>query len=239
MLKIIIADLEPIQRKSIKMLLQEKYRNQVIVLETEQGQEVIDFVENNGIDLVILDNRLVGLDGLTCAKRIKEKKPYQKLIVYTMSEDRSIKEAYQAIGIVEFLIKPLRPQILIDVIGKVLAQIPETPKRKMNLKIEEIVEFIDSHLNQDLTLTYVAERMNFSSYYLSKVFKKELGINFVKYVTERKMDKAKELLKDNDVPIVNIAFEIGYPEPSYFTKVFKKVENMTPSQYRNQYSRYK
>ncbi|QOY36662.1 helix-turn-helix domain-containing protein [Anaerobacillus isosaccharinicus] len=239
MLKIIIADLEPIQRKSIKMLLQEKYRNQVIVLETEQGQEVIDFVENNGIDLVILDNRLVGLDGLTCAKRIKEKKPYQKLIVYTMSEDRSIKEAYQAIGIVEFLIKPLRPQILIDVIGKVLAQIPETPKRKMNLKIEEILEFIDSHLNQDLTLTYVAERMNFSSYYLSKVFKKELGVNFVKYVTERKMDKAKELLKDDDIPIVNIAFDIGYPEPSYFTKVFKKVENMTPSQYRNQYSRYK
>lgn len=239
MLKIIIADLEPIQRKSIKMLLQEKYRNQVIVLETEQGQEVIDFVENNGIDLVILDNRLVGLDGLTCAKKIKEIKPYQKLIVYTMSEDRSIKEAYQAIGIVDFLIKPLRPQILIDVIGKVLAQIPETPKRKMNLKIEAIVEFIDSHLNQDLTLTYVAERMNFSSYYLSKVFKKELGVNFVKYVTERKMDKAKELLKDNDIPIVNIAFEIGYPEPSYFTKVFKKVENMTPSQYRNQYSRYK
>lgn len=239
MLKIIIADLEPIQRKSIKMLLQEKYRNQVIVLETEQGQEVIDFVENNGIDLVILDNRLVGLDGLTCAKIIKGKKPYQKLIVYTMSEDRSIKEAYQEIGIVDFLIKPLRPQILIDVIGKVLAQIPETPKRKMNLKIEAIVEFIDSHLNQDLTLTYVAERMNFSSYYLSKVFKKELGVNFVKYVTERKMDKAKELLKDNDIPIVNIAFEIGYPEPSYFTKVFKKVENMTPSQYRNQYSRYK
>lgn len=239
MLKIIIADLEPIQRKSIKMLLQEKYRNQVIVLETDNGQEVIDFVENNNIDLVILDNRLVGLDGLACAKRIMRTKPWQKLIVFTMSEDRSIKNAFQEIGSMEFLIKPLRPQILIDIIGKVLAQIPETPKRKMNLKIEAIVDFIESHLNQDLTLSYVAERMNLSSYYLSKIFKKELGVNFVKYVTERKMDKAKELLKDNEIPIVNIAFEIGYPEPSYFTKVFKKVENMTPSQYRNQYSRYK
>jgi two-component system, response regulator YesN len=238
MLKVIIADLEPIQRKSIKMLLQERYRKQVIVLETDNGQEAFDFVKNNSIDLVILDYRLIGLDGLACSKKIIEIKPWQKIIVYTMTEDHSIEKAFRDVGISQYLVKPLRPQILIDTISNVLAQISEIPKRKVNMKIEAIIKFIDNHLNEDLTLTYVAEEMGLSSYYLSKIFKKELGINFVKYVTERKMEKAKELLKNIEIPIVNIAFEIGYPEPSYFTKVFKKVENMTPSQYRNQHNRW-
>ncbi|MCT8136990.1 helix-turn-helix domain-containing protein [Anaerobacillus sp. CMMVII] len=238
MLKVLIADLEPIQRKSIKMLLQVKYGQQVIVLETDDGHEAVKYAKNNKIDLIILDHRLIGLDGLACTKKILNEKPTQKMIIYTMSEERHLQELYQILGVRHYFVKPLRPTQLIEKISKVVSQLPEKPKNKVNVKIEAIITFIDSHLNEDLTLTYVADQMNLSSYYLSKLFKKELGVNFVKYVTERKMEKAKELLKNIDIPIVNIAFEIGYPEPSYFTKVFKKVENMTPSQYRNQQMRW-
>ncbi|MFN7249535.1 MAG: helix-turn-helix domain-containing protein [Anaerobacillus sp.] len=238
MFKVIIADLEPIQREAIKLLLQQRFQRQVIILETDNGQDVVDLVRTKHIDLLILENRLIGLDGLACVKKIKDIKSWQKCIVFTMLDTEAMREAYRSIGVTQILIKPLRPHIFIDEISKVLATNSDMPKKKGNKKIEEIIEFIDSHLNEDLTLTYVAEQMDLSSYYLSKVFKKELGVNFVKYVTERKMEKAKALLKDIEIPIVNIAFEMGFPEPSYFTKVFKKVENMTPTQYRNQHTRW-
>jgi two-component system, response regulator YesN len=238
MFKVVVADLEPIQREAIKLLLQQRYQRQVIVLETDNGQDVVDLVRTSHIDLVILENRLIGLDGLACIKKVKDLKSWQKFIVFTMLDTETIREAYRAVDVTQILTKPLRPHIFIDEISKVLATNSDMPKKKGNKKIEEIIEFIDSHLNEDLTLTYVAEQMDLSSYYLSKVFKKELGVNFVKYVTERKMEKAKALLKDIEIPIVNIAFEMGFPEPSYFTKVFKKIENMTPTQYRNQHTRW-
>ena len=86
-------------------------------------------------------------------------------------------------------------------------------------------------------MTFVAKHLDISPFYVSKVFKKELGINFVTYVTEQKIEKAKEHLRNNDMSIVDLSFVMGFPDPSYFTKVFKKVENMTPSQYRNLYQR--
>lgn len=237
MFKVVIADLEPIQRKSIRTVLQEGFRRQIIVFETDQGQEAYQLVQDNQIDLVILDYRLIGVDGLTTLKRMKQNKPWQKVIVYTMLDDPAIKGAFKAAGVTKFISKPLRPKFLLGVLSQALIETPEQPMRKVNLKIHEIVQFIDNHLHEDLTLTYVANKMELSPYYLSKVFKKELGINFIKYITERKIDKAKELLRNNEIPIVTIAFEIGFPEPSYFTKVFKRVENMTPSQYRNQFLR--
>ncbi|RXJ00627.1 helix-turn-helix domain-containing protein [Anaerobacillus alkaliphilus] len=237
MLKVVIADLEPIQRKCIKALLQERYRRQVVVLETDNGQEACEYVEKDNIDLVIMDHRLTGMNGLTSAVEMRRHNPLQKLMVFTMEEDPQLKKSFNKLGVKQYIKKPSRPRILIDLISKGLSETPQLPARKVTLKISEIVQFIEGNLNRDLTLTYVAEKMNLSSYYLSKMFKKELGVNFVKYVTDRKMEKAKELLKNFDVPIINIAFAIGYAEPSYFTKVFKRVENMTPSQYRNQFYR--
>ena len=60
-----------------------------------------------------------------------------------------------------------------------------------------------------------------------------MGVNFTTYVTKHKVEKAKELLKNTDTPIVNIASELGYYECGYFTKIFKKIEGVTPTVYRS------
>jgi YesN/AraC family two-component response regulator len=73
-----------------------------------------------------------------------------------------------------------------------------------------------------------------SSYYLSKIFKKETGVNFVTYLTERKIEIAKDMLANTDVPIINIALDLSYHEPNYFSKVFKKSTGMTPTEYRKE-----
>ncbi|OIJ21508.1 hypothetical protein BKP45_01700 [Anaerobacillus alkalidiazotrophicus] len=237
MQKVVIADLEPIQRKCLRLLLEERFQKKIIVFETESGREAIQLIDNNNIDLLILDTRLVELDGITCTKIIKEKKPWQKIIVYTMTNDHYIRETFQKLGVSQYLLKPLRPKLLLANINKEICDEPiHENKRKIKSKVASIIDFIDSNIHEDLTLSYVAGKTEISSYYLSKVFKKETGKNFVTYVTERKIEKAKELLRNVEIPIINISFELGYTEPSYFTKVFKKVEGMTPSQYRNKHT---
>ncbi len=105
--------------------------------------------------------------------------------------------------------------------------------------IEDILNFIDRNCHKDISLQQVGEYANMSSYYLSKIFKKETNVNFVTYLTERKMELAKEMLAHTDVPVINIAMDLSYHEPNYFSKVFKKHSGMTPTEYRRSIKRKK
>ncbi len=98
--------------------------------------------------------------------------------------------------------------------------------------IQSVLKYIEKNYQKGITLEAAAEHVHLSPYYLSKLFKKELDINFVNYVSKRKMDKAKELLETTDLPVINIAMELNYQEPNYFSKVFKKEVGLTPSEYR-------
>jgi two-component system response regulator YesN len=68
---------------------------------------------------------------------------------------------------------------------------------------------------------------------MSKLFKKKTGTNFVEYVSSRKIDLSKEMLTHTNMRILNIALELGFNEPNYFSKVFKKSVGLTPTDYRN------
>ncbi|MFZ5967689.1 MAG: response regulator transcription factor [Bacillota bacterium] len=102
-----------------------------------------------------------------------------------------------------------------------------------NIDINRIIEYIEKNCKKNITLEEVAEFAAVSMYYLSKLFKKKTGMNFCTYVVNRKMEIAMTLLENTDMPIINIAYELSYNEPNYFSKVFKKTVGITPSEYRN------
>ncbi len=113
---------------------------------------------------------------------------------------------------------------------------------KMNIKgklsdggMKSVVDYIERNLKRGISLEDVANHVNISTYYLSKIFKKEMGVNFITYVTDRKMDMAKEMLVNTDIPVLNIALDLAYNEANYFSKAFKKKTGLTPSEYREKY----
>ncbi len=71
--------------------------------------------------------------------------------------------------------------------------------------------------------------------YFSSVFKKELDQSAVNYITEVRMEKAREYLKDTELSVIEIAENVGYEDSQYFFRVFKKTTGVTPLQYRQQY----
>ena len=100
--------------------------------------------------------------------------------------------------------------------------------------IEQAKEYImKNYANGDLSLNDVAEYVNMSPSHFSTIFSRETGNTFIRYLTDLRMSKAKELLKCTDLLCAEISAEVGYKDPHYFSYLFKKEHNCTPLQYRN------
>lgn len=98
--------------------------------------------------------------------------------------------------------------------------------------ISKAKNYIDSHYMKDISLDDVSREVNISPYYFSKIFKDETGENFIEYVTNIRMDKAKELLTQSDRSMKEICSMVGYSDPNYFSRSFKKNTGYTPTEYK-------
>lgn len=102
-----------------------------------------------------------------------------------------------------------------------------------NTTIEAMLLYIQENaFSCDFSTAAMAERFKMSLPYLSQYFKNHMGVNLLDYVTERKMEKAKELLKDTRLPIRDIAVSVGYYNVNSFQRRFKQVVGYTPGEYR-------
>ncbi len=98
--------------------------------------------------------------------------------------------------------------------------------------ISQAVQNIKANYMNKITLEKLADYLHINPSYLSKLFKKEMNMNFSDYLNKVRIDKSKELLSDTDMNILDIALYTGYEDQSYFTKVFKKYTETTPNRYR-------
>lgn len=99
--------------------------------------------------------------------------------------------------------------------------------------IERVKQYIEqNYADEELSLNVVASQVNFSPNHLSMIFSQETGQSFIKYLTDYRMNIAKELLKCTSKRSSAICAEVGYKDPHYFSYLFKKTQGMTPTQYR-------
>ena len=97
--------------------------------------------------------------------------------------------------------------------------------------ISKAIEYIEENYKKELSLDEVSRAVNVSPYYFSKLFKEEKGENFVEYLTRVRMETAKKLLSTTDMSMKEICRQIGYSDPNYFSRNFKKYTGMTPTEY--------
>ncbi len=114
----------------------------------------------------------------------------------------------------------------------ILHLIEEIQGLKEKIIFTKIHDSINKNVFADISLEYIAQEVGMSPQYLSKIFKEEIGMNFIDYVTGKRIAYAKELLENKDKSIREIAVEVGYSDSSYFTRIFKKIVGLTPKEYR-------
>ena len=96
-------------------------------------------------------------------------------------------------------------------------------------------QYVQSHYSQNITLEDVCAATGFSVSYFSALFKKETGEGFAKYLTRVRMERAKELLQETNLPVAEICSQVGYGDLKHFNQTFKKVTSLSPGQYRKLY----
>lgn len=96
-------------------------------------------------------------------------------------------------------------------------------------------QYVQEHYSQPITLESVCKVAGFSPSYFSALFKKETGEGFAKYLTHVRMERAKELLQQTNLPVSEICVQVGYSDLKHFTQNFKKDTKLNPGQYRKLY----
>ena len=97
-----------------------------------------------------------------------------------------------------------------------------------------IQAFIEHNYMDDISLQTVAEAMNYSDAYFCKIFKQCFAKNFIVYLSEYRVARAKELLGDVLINVKDVSQKVGYRDSNYFAKVFKRIAGVTPTEYRTQ-----
>lgn len=102
-----------------------------------------------------------------------------------------------------------------------------------NKLIDQIIQYLYNNYNENINLNTVAEHFEKNNSYISVLFKKETGRNFHNYITDIRIEKAKELLENSEDKIGSVAEQVGYINPKHFHVVFKKYVGISPKRYRN------
>lgn len=125
---------------------------------------------------------------------------------------------------------------LSDTIVTALEKVIEDKKLLDTKPIREAKQFIQSNYKSPISLEDVSTKVGFNTTYFSSLFKKETGYTFLEYLSEVRMNKAKELLKETNYSIAVICEQVGYSDMKHFTKIFAKHTNLKPNEYRKLYS---
>lgn len=105
-------------------------------------------------------------------------------------------------------------------------------EEKETTTVGKAKQYIDQNFSKELSLEDVSRYVDISPYYFSKLFKEETGQTFVEYLTELRIQRAREMLRNPAYSIKEVCLEVGYSDPNYFSRIFKKVTGMTPTEYR-------
>ncbi len=120
----------------------------------------------------------------------------------------------------------------VECIRQAALNVADKKKDKSGNIISKAIKYIETNYTSDISLDGVSREVDVTPYYFSRLFKEETGVNFVEYVTNMRVEKAKELLKNTNYSVKEVCLEVGYSDPNYFSRTFKKHEGVTPSEYK-------
>lgn len=123
-----------------------------------------------------------------------------------------------------------------NIIDQITDYINSAVNEKKGKYLEQINSYLDDNLASNITLNTVAEHLELNPSYLSRMFKENMGKNFIEYLTDYRMEKSKELLVNTKLKVQDICTKMGYSNSYYFIKIFKQHTGLTPGQYRKSYA---
>ncbi|MNC34418.1 putative response regulatory protein [compost metagenome] len=196
------------------------------------------------LHVLITDIKMPVMDGLRLIEKAKERFPALHVIV--ISGFNEFEYARQALrfGVSDYLLKPLDKYDLFQSLAKISRSLDETETdcreretgEQEHRVAERIKQILDKEFDKTFNLEQLAERVELSPSYVSKLFRQQTGLTMTDYLIAVRMEKAKQFLTDYpQLKNYEVSSMLGYSDPVYFNKLFKKTVGLTPKEYKEKH----
>ena len=239
-LRVLLVDDEIMIREGFKKLFDSEAHECVVVGEAADGMEAITKIDEEQPDIVIMDINIPIINGLKVIQLSRVKYPSMAFVIVSGYDDFSYCREALRLQITDYILKPVNYEEFGSCIDQLKISLYNNEvKEKSVVKKERVItgitKYMQEHLSEDVSLHILSEEFHLNSQYISQLFKNEIGVNFLTYLTNIRMEHAKKLLLSTSLSIAEVSEQSGYGDYRVFTKVFKKSEGITPSQYRRDF----
>ena len=241
-LRVLLVDDEVMIREGFKQLFDWQAHDCEVVGEAGDGMEALTQIDTLRPDIVIMDINIPIMNGLKVIQLSRIKHPNTAFVIVSGYDDFSYCREALRLQITDYILKPVNYEefgtcidnLKISLFERRVSSAAE-PEKQEERAITGITRYLQEHLAEEISLSVLAEQFHLNPQYISQLFKSEIGVNFLVYLTNIRMEKAKKLLLSTALSIAEVAEQSGYGDYRVFTKVFKKSEGSTPSQYRRDF----
>lgn len=235
-MEIVIIDDEPKIRNGLKHLL-EKQEDWKVSGIFENAVDALGYLSHHKADVIITDIKMPELNGLEMIARLRERNMNAEVIILSGYTDFRFAQQAIELGVLRYMVKPTNPRELLKILKSVeekhACQDQDQDQKPHNLLVKKAETYIEAHYGEKISVKEIAESLYVTPNYLSDLFKRHTGKNISVYITEVRLEKAKEYLTIPECNVASISERVGISNSRYFSNLFKKKYGMTPSDFRN------
>ena len=240
LLRVLLVDDEIMIREGFKRLFDWQAHGCEVVGEAADGVQALSQIEQLQPDIVIMDINIPIMNGLKVIQIARMRNENIAFVIVSGYDDFSYCREALKLQITDYLLKPVDYEEFGACIDHLRISLFErgaarTDEQEEGRTILQLTRYLQEHLQEEISLNLLADTFYLSAAYISQLFKSEIGVNFLSYLTNIRMERAKKLLVSTDLPIAEVAEKSGYADYRVFAKAFKKAEGATPSQYRRDF----
>lgn len=242
---IIVAEDEELLLNNLIQKIEKADEDFEVIGKAQTGKHAYELIESLTPDVVITDIRMPVMDGITLLTKVREQFPLTKFIITSGFSDFEYARSAISLKVSDYLLKPVDPDELAQALLKIKKELQVTRNsyeevfnlgstRMTPVQIAELLQsFLVANYNQDINLNLIANNLNYSSSYLTKIFCQVYECTPTKYITNLRIAQAQRLLLHNpELSICQIGEMVGYHDQGYFSRTFKKNTGLSPFEYR-------
>jgi len=241
-ISVVVVEDEKLIAKNIKKNIEACNPHFKVVASFLNGADAWDYIQKQPPQVVFTDISMPVMNGIDLVAHIAKSSNYIRCVILTGYADFEYARTALRYGVEDYLLKPINKEELDKTLHSIekgiIASHPDLLAQTNDETIspEKIValikEYVQNHYSEDISLNIIAQNLGYSPSYLTKVFNKVEGSSPSSFIKNYRMGIAKQLMNDSSITLASIAPSVGYQDPFHFSKAFKQVYGLSPSDYR-------
>ncbi len=241
---VLVVDDETLIAKNIKKNIEASHPDFEVVQICSCGMDALDYIRKSLPQVVFTDIRMPEMDGLELVRKISQEFPFIICLIVSGYNDFEYAKTAISCNVFDYILKPINRDELTGCLLRLekaiqlqypsleKAQTEEDNSRSSEEIVSLVKEYIHKNYHTAIDFSLLSKNLGFSAPYLTKIFTKHTDMTPSKYLKNYRITIAKQLLHHTDTPLSSISEQTGFADQFHFSKTFKAVTGLSPSEYR-------